>query len=98
MLDTQQLESAIWSISEGRGSDDELAILRADERKSLTLLDRLHLHGTARHELHASWRGRDVVVFATDDAHRFGKVYRSLRRAVERRDAARRRGDTPAGS
>jgi hypothetical protein len=41
MLDTQQLEAAIWSISEGRGSDEELAMLRADERKSLLLLDRL---------------------------------------------------------
>ena len=41
ILDSQQLEAAIWSISEGRGSDDELAILRADERMSLSLLDRL---------------------------------------------------------
>ena len=40
-LDTQQLEAAIWSISEGRGSDDELALLRADERMSLMMLDRL---------------------------------------------------------
>ena len=40
-LDTQQLEAAIWSISEGRGSDDELALLRADERTSLMMLDRL---------------------------------------------------------
>ena len=49
----------------------------------LSLLDRLHLHGTARHELRADWRGEEIVVFATDDAHRFGKVYRSLRRAIE---------------
>ncbi len=41
MLDSQQLVAAIWSISEGRGSDDELALLRADERASLTVLDRL---------------------------------------------------------
>ena len=26
MLELQQLEAAIWSISEGRGSDDELAL------------------------------------------------------------------------
>jgi hypothetical protein len=51
----------------------------------LNLLDRLHLHGTARHELRARWRGAEVVVFETDDAHRFGKVYRSLRRAMEHR-------------
>ncbi len=43
MLELQQLEAAIWSISEGRGSDDELALLRADQRVSLTLLDRLIL-------------------------------------------------------
>ena len=41
MLDSQQLVAAIWSISEGRGSDDELALLRADQRASLTVLDRL---------------------------------------------------------
>ena len=41
ILDSQQLEAAIWSISEGRGSDDELELLRADQRVSLTLLDRL---------------------------------------------------------
>ena len=41
ILESQQLEAAIWSISEGRGSDDELALLRADERMSLSLLDRL---------------------------------------------------------
>ena len=41
ILDSQQLEAAIWSISEGRGSDDELALLRADERLSLIMLDRM---------------------------------------------------------
>ncbi|MEP7203654.1 MAG: DEAD/DEAH box helicase [Ilumatobacteraceae bacterium] len=41
ILDSQQLEAAIWSISEGRGSDDELELLRADQRMSLSLLDRL---------------------------------------------------------
>ncbi len=66
---------------------------RAAVELPLNLLDRLHLHGTARHELHAAWRGRDVVVFASEDAHRFGKVYRSLRRAVEQRDASARRQD-----
>ena len=41
MRDSQQLVTAIWSISEGRGSDDEMALLRADERFSLSVLDRL---------------------------------------------------------
>ena len=47
MLESQQLEAAIWSISEGRGSDDELALLRADERLSLSMLDRLILDAEA---------------------------------------------------
>ena len=41
MRDSPQLIAAIWSISEGRGSDDELTLLRADEEASLSLLDRL---------------------------------------------------------
>jgi hypothetical protein len=41
ILQSQQLEAAIWSISEGRGSDEELTLLRADERMSLSMLDRL---------------------------------------------------------
>jgi hypothetical protein len=47
ILESQQLEAAIWSISEGRGSDDELALLRADERMSLSLLDRLIMDAEA---------------------------------------------------
>jgi SNF2-related domain/SNF2 Helicase protein/Helicase conserved C-terminal domain len=47
ILDTQQLEAAIWSISEGRGSDDEVALLRADERASLSMLDRLIIDAEA---------------------------------------------------
>ncbi|MGZ4794068.1 MAG: SNF2 helicase-associated domain-containing protein, partial [Ilumatobacteraceae bacterium] len=47
MRDSQQLIAAIWSISEGRGSGDELELLRADERVSLTLLDRLILETEA---------------------------------------------------
>ncbi|MEY2580203.1 MAG: hypothetical protein QOE09_52 [Ilumatobacteraceae bacterium] len=47
MLESEQLEAAIWSISEGRGSDDELALLRADQRVSLALLDRLMLDAEA---------------------------------------------------
>jgi hypothetical protein len=56
---------------------------RAAVEFPLNLLDRLHVHGTARHRLRARWRGTDVVLFETGDAHRFGKVYRSLRRAME---------------
>ena len=36
-----QLETAIWSIADGRSSDDDVARLHADENASLALLDRL---------------------------------------------------------
>jgi hypothetical protein len=41
MVDARQLEAAIWSIADGRGSDDDLAVLHADARASLLVLDRL---------------------------------------------------------
>ena len=41
MFSTAELESAIWSIADGRGSDAALATLRADERASLVALERL---------------------------------------------------------
>ena len=41
MLPTRELESAIWSIADGRASDADLATFRADERASLVLLERL---------------------------------------------------------
>jgi hypothetical protein len=56
---------------------------RAAVEMPLNLLDRLHVHGTDHFEIRARWRGAEVVVFETGDALRFGKVYRSLRRAVE---------------
>jgi hypothetical protein len=59
---------------------------RASIELPLNLLDRLHLHGTAHHEIRAIVRGEEIVVFESDDAHRFGKVYRSLRRAIEQQD------------
>ena len=36
-----QLETVIWSIADGRSSDDDVARLHEDERASLALLDRL---------------------------------------------------------
>jgi len=41
MADVAQLERAIWSIADGRPSDADLALFEADERMSLSLLDRL---------------------------------------------------------
>ena len=41
MVEVIQLESAIWSIADGHGTDDDRALLRTDRATSLTLLDRL---------------------------------------------------------
>jgi hypothetical protein len=41
MIDSPELEAAIWSVADGRGSADDLARLHADERTSLAVLDRL---------------------------------------------------------
>ncbi len=41
MLDMRQLETVIWAIADGDGTDDDLAVLHADERASLVVLDRL---------------------------------------------------------
>ncbi|MEY4173779.1 MAG: hypothetical protein RI900_944 [Actinomycetota bacterium] len=41
MVPVRELESAVWSIADGRGSDADVAVLRADERASLLLLERL---------------------------------------------------------
>ncbi len=40
MLDTGQLESAIWSIADGRATDDDLVRVHADAGLTLRLLDR----------------------------------------------------------
>ena len=41
MIDSPELEAAVWSVADGRGSADDLARLHADERASLVVLDRL---------------------------------------------------------
>ena len=72
MRDAQQLVTAIWSISEGRGSDDELALLRADERFSLSVLDRLILETEADLESVRNLSGEErdqVVADFTDTLH-----------------------------
>ena len=41
MIDSSELEAAIWSIADGRSSADDLARFHDDERASLVVLDRL---------------------------------------------------------
>ena len=41
MIDSSELEAAIWSIADGRSSTDDVARFHADERASLGVLNRL---------------------------------------------------------
>ena len=43
MPDARQLEAGIWSIADGRATDDDLAIVYADERATVAILDRMIL-------------------------------------------------------
>ncbi len=49
------------------------------------LFDRSYARGTRTHELWAEWRGTQVLLLRTRDALTFGRVYRALQRALERR-------------
>jgi superfamily II DNA or RNA helicase len=78
MLDTRQLESAIWSIADGRATDEDLALFHADERSSLRVLDRLitdaqedlaavsKLAGEEREQVRADFQGTLDSLFATE--------------------------------
>ena len=55
----------------------------------LELLDRSHEQGHGIHEIWARVDGRDVMVFSTLDAFRFGKIYRALQRAMEHQSHGR---------
>jgi hypothetical protein len=49
----------------------------------LELLDQSHERGHGIHEIWARIGGREVLLLRTPDALRFGKIYRSLQRAIE---------------
>jgi acyl-CoA synthetase (AMP-forming)/AMP-acid ligase II len=49
----------------------------------LDRMDRSYDRGARRLEIWASWHGRAVLLLTTDDAHRFGQIYRALQRAME---------------
>ena len=59
-----QLEETIWSIADGRSSDDDVARFHADARASLLLLDRLIADTEESLESAQALRGdeRDLVV------------------------------------
>jgi len=47
-------------------------------------VDRSYDRGSHQREIWARVRGTDVLLLATDDRQRFGRIYRALQRALER--------------
>jgi hypothetical protein len=53
----------------------------------ITLIERSYEKGSMEHQIWARHHNADVLLFATRDKLRFGKIYRALQRAIEHRDA-----------
>jgi hypothetical protein len=49
----------------------------------ITLIERSYQRGGSEHQIWARYFDADVLLFATRDKLRFGKVYRALQRAIE---------------
>lgn len=54
----------------------------------ITLIERSYETGGAEHQIWARHSNTDVLLFATRDKLRFGKIYRALQRAIEHSEAA----------
>jgi len=52
----------------------------------ITLIERSYEKGSMEHQIWARHFDDEVLLFATRDKLRFGKVYRALQRAIEHRD------------
>jgi Family of unknown function (DUF6232) len=52
----------------------------------ITLIERSYEKGSVEHQIWARHHDVDVLLFATRDKLRFGKIYRALQRAIEHRD------------
>lgn len=50
-------------------------------------LERSYDRGTQVHEIWVRWQHQDLLVLRTNDAARFGRIYRAIQRAVERAEA-----------
>jgi hypothetical protein len=57
----------------------------------LERIDRSYARGSRNLQIWADVRGSRVLLLQTDDALRFGQIYRALQRALERGEPARRR-------
>jgi hypothetical protein len=49
----------------------------------LDRMDRSYDRGARRLEIWAIWHDRALLLLTTDNAHRFGQIYRALQRAIE---------------
>jgi hypothetical protein len=54
----------------------------------ITLIERSYEKGAVEHQIWARHSNVDILIFATRDKLRFGKIYRALQRAIEHSDAA----------
>jgi hypothetical protein len=52
----------------------------------ITLIERSYERGGAEHQIWARHFDDDILLFATHDKLKFGKIYRALQRAIEHRD------------
>ena len=53
----------------------------------ITLIERSYEKGGAEHQIWARHLDTEILLFATRDKLRFGKVYRALQRAIEHSEA-----------
>ena len=56
----------------------------------LERVDRSYARGARTREIWATWRGSRVLLVRTEDALRFGQIYRALQRASEQAPSTRR--------
>ena len=54
----------------------------------ITVVERSYDKGSTEHQIWARHLNTDILLFATRDKLRFGKIYRALQRAIEQSDAA----------
>lgn len=54
----------------------------------ITLIERSYEKGGAEHQIWARHLHHDILLFATRDRLRFGKIYRALQRAIEQSEPA----------
>lgn len=53
----------------------------------ITLIERSYEKGSVEHQIWARHSNADILLFATRDKLRFGKIYRALQRAIEQSEA-----------